>query len=89
MTALAILALVAVLEAVVWLDRLRTARGASAWRSGLSAFLVTLTRVLFLWAGVQAVMRDAPAWAVITAYCVPAALATVAVHALVERSPRP
>lgn len=74
---LAMLAGVAVVEAVVYLHRYRSAVTASRWVSAASSLATSACRVVFVLVGVGAAMREVPVWAVLAAYCLPAAGATL------------
>lgn len=77
---LVLLAVIGVVEALVYIDRIRTAIGGSVWRSALSALLVTCTRIAFVIVGAGAVMAQTSWWWCVVCYAVPATLATVLVH---------
>lgn len=80
---LVMLGLVAVLEAVVWLWRLRSGVGASRWQSAASTVGVCATRMLWLAAGVQATLKEE--WVVGTVvYCGAAVAMERTVEALRE-----
>ncbi len=81
------LAVLGIVEAVVWLFRMRTARHPSAIVSGIAAFLVTVTRLLFVYLGASAAMSSLPIWECVAAYAIPATLATVAAHHWAEGKP--
>lgn len=79
-----LLALCAVLEAVIWLWRLRAGVGSCPRSAALSTVGVCATRVLFLYAGVQATLAgDAITGGFV--YCASAGVATWAAHGWVER----
>ncbi len=65
-----------VLEAIVWLWRMRTAVTAGRLVSAAATLATTITRVLFVILGASSVMREEPAWAVVLAYAIPATIAT-------------
>lgn len=84
------LAAIGMLEAAVYLYRLRTGAHAHTPRAhnAMATALVCTTRVLFVIVGAGAVMRDAPVWAVLVAYVLPATLASDLCHrASAARSP--
>lgn len=85
MTTLPLLAAIGVIEALVYLDRIRTATAKSVWRSALSAFMVATSRIAFIIVGAGAVMRDTPWPLAMLWYVLPATLATVLVHWHLER----
>lgn len=74
-----ILITVAVLEAVVWLWRLNAGVGSSRWHAAASTVAVCATRVLWLHAGVSA-MLEGNSVAGSVAYCLAAGGATLVVH---------
>lgn len=75
------LAAIGMLEAAVYLYRLRTGHAdAPRLHNALATALVCATRVLFVAVGAGAVMRDAPMWAVVLAYVPPATLASDLCH---------
>lgn len=76
---LALLALVAVLEAVVWLWRLRAGVGTSRTHAAASTVAVCATRVLWLYAGVGALMEGRGAAGGVV-YCIAAGAATYVFH---------
>lgn len=80
MSTLLMLAGVGMVEAVVWLFRMRTSMATSVWASTLAGFLVCLTRIGFVMIGVSAMMANLPWWQVVGAYAVPATAATAAAH---------
>jgi hypothetical protein len=82
---LLLLALIGIAEAVVWLYRCRTASGTNPWASSLAALGVTVTRLLFVWAGASAVMADTPWWHALPAYAIPATCATFVAHQIMEK----
>lgn len=74
-----LLAIVAVLEAVVWLWRFRAGIGASRWNAAISTVAVCATRVAFLAAGVSAALAgDMLVGGLV--YCASAGAATFVVH---------
>lgn len=77
---LVMLALLGVVEAVVWLWRMRTHRHESAVVSALAAGAVTVCRLLFVYAGASAVLAAVPVWQALAAYVLPAAVATGIAH---------
>lgn len=82
---LAMLAILGVAEALVWLHRMRTSIQRSAWVSGVSAAMTTGCRLAFIWVGAGAVMaREHWALAAVS-YVLPASIATVLAHEWVER----
>lgn len=76
---LLLLAGVAAFESVAWLYRMRTGVGACRWRSAAAAALVCGSRVVWLWAGVQATLAG-DALIAGTVYVLAAAAATAVVH---------
>jgi hypothetical protein len=83
---LVLLAVLGVVEAVVWLWRMRTHRHESALVSGLAAGAVTCTRLVFVYVGATAVMAAVPVWAALAAYVLPASIATAVAHWWADRS---
>jgi hypothetical protein len=79
------LALLGIIEAIVWLWRMRTHRHESPLVSGIAAGAVTLTRLLFVYVGATAVMASIPVWQALAAYCLPATLATILAHWWADR----
>jgi hypothetical protein len=77
---LVLLAMLGVVEAVVWLWRMRTHRHESAVVSALAAGAVTVCRLLFVYAGASAVLAEVPVWQALAAYVLPAAVATGIAH---------
>lgn len=71
-----LLAIIAAVEAVVYLWRYRSANRSGRWESAASTFFVCATRVAFVAAGASAVMAREPWWLVGLAYAVPATVAT-------------
>lgn len=86
MTSALMLSAIAMVEAVVYLVRIRTAAGRSHWRSAASNCSVTFVRIVFLIAGVSAVMKDVHPALLIVAYCVPSTIMTFVLHRWLERS---
>jgi hypothetical protein len=83
------LGMIAVVEAVVYLVRIRTAAGASAWRSGVAAAVVCLVRLVFVVVGaglaIDAAIDTGGVIAAAAVYAGAAGLCTWAVHAILER----
>lgn len=80
MNPIAVLVLVAIAEAVIWLWRLRAGVGNSRWHAALSTVGVCATRVAFLWAGVTATLKGDHPLIAAAAYCLAAGLSTLLVH---------
>lgn len=79
------LSLIAAVEAVVYLLRYRSA-SRPCWRtSAVHGFLIAATRVVWLEAGVSALLNDAPLWQLVVAYAGSAGIVTGALHAWLER----
>ncbi len=79
MMSIGLLMLCAVLEAVIWLWRLRAGVGSCPRAAAWSTLGVCATRVLFVYAGVSATLAGDVLIGG-AAYCVSAALATWAAH---------
>lgn len=82
-TPLILLAGIGIIESVVWLYRCRTANGSSAFHSALAAFLITSTRLGFVWIGASAVLAATPWWAALGSYVIPATIGTWIAHRIV------
>lgn len=77
---LLILSILGIVDAGLYLWRLRTAIGASREMSALSAFAIGGSSVAKGVFGASAVMASVPPWAAILAYAVPAGIATFIMH---------
>ncbi len=79
------LALIAAGEAVVYLLRYRSASQKCWMRSAVHGFLIAATRVVWLEAGVSALLNDAPVLHLVLAYAGTAGMVTGALHWWLER----
>lgn len=76
---LAMLAGLGVLEALIYVWRMRTAVGSSRWQSAASTFLVCASRVAFVRLGISGEMQAQDAMVVVLVYGIPPAIATALV----------
>lgn len=81
---LILLALIGIIESVVWLYRCRTANATNEIHSALAALGVTTTRLAFVWVGASAVLAATPWWLALGAYCGPATAGTWLAHRWME-----
>jgi membrane protein implicated in regulation of membrane protease activity len=77
---------VGVLEAVVYPWRYRAAVDGSRLANVLSALVLTVMRVAFVWLGASAVMRETPWPLALAVYALPATIATAAVSPARKRA---
>lgn len=80
-----LLAMLGTAEAIVFLDRYRSAVGRRVWSSTRSCFLTTTLRILFIYAGATAVMKGVPFLGLVAAYVLPACIANHLTHLFLDR----
>lgn len=74
MTSILTLILVGIIESCVFVWRYRAVQARKFWTTALSTAAVCACRVIFVAAGVSAVLKDVHVVAAIAAYAIPAAI---------------